>query len=77
MKEDWITALQNSFVGAEEKVPKGWLTAFQIQEKYFPKYTVKHVRDLLSANVKKFERTKFRVRLPSGDLRSVYHYKPK
>lgn len=69
-------ALQTAPLGQPDEVPEGWVTAFEVSKRINQSLT--NARLKLKAQVAKgaFEEKKFRIPC-HGELRRVYHYRPK
>lgn len=76
---EWADILAETHRVKIDKVPPGWLTIYQLRDKYFNGMSVQHVRNLVNPLLgEKLERRKFRIRpIPGGYIRQIYHYRIK
>ncbi len=73
----WAEAIHQA-KAATLKVPKGWMNIWQIHKKFFPEHSVQYVRTEIKILLgDKMETRKFQVMRPSGQIRSVIHYRIK
>lgn len=73
---EWAEVMEQSKQLHAEVVPKGWKTMAKISEEL--RCTQAHARHQLNPLIDKtIDRKKFRIVLPTGSVRSVFHYKRK